>query len=566
MKHIKIISIFLILFFYSGFISAQSLEDAKKLTVREQYPQAEEMFKKLLVANPGLGDIYYYYGENELKAFFSDTITHSQLETILNCKKLYEKGIQEDAANPLNYVGLARIAYLAGKKQDVEDNISKVNTMIPAMTLKLKKIEDPKRYATILNEMAKVYIVQGNTDTASALPLLARAAQVDPKNAEIFITTGDAFLDLRDVNNAILNYNIAQTLDPNSPMAKLRIGYLYVRAKNLGAAIQSLEEALQIDPKFAPAYKELGFVYSLAGRPEKSKPNYSKYLELSGDNIPAKISYVIALFKSKDFKECIVQINQIFAVDSSINSMNRVIAYSLYEEKEYERAKYYMVKFLKNINYDPNVIIPKDYVYYGRILGELGEVDQADVNLRKAIQLDPANVNLYSDIAFFQGKAKNYSKAIAALEDKNKEKALKLRDYYDLGKYYYSEGNYTSADQTFETLLNLSDPNVKAYEMLTLNYQGYARLNIDTSFQTGYGRPVYEKMIDRALADSAKYSRYLVDAYSYFGTYYYLNADEKDFGKSKKYYLLVLAIDPNNERANKALMIPEIKNAKLPEQ
>jgi tetratricopeptide (TPR) repeat protein len=569
MKKIRIVAITLVVFFYAGIGFAQTtpeLEEAKKLTVREQYTQAEEMFKKLIIANPGLGDLYYYYGENELKALFSDTITRSQKETLANCKKLYEQGIEKDALNPLNFVGLARIAYISGNKQAVGENIAKVNTMIPAMNVKVKKIKEPVRYAQVLAEMAKIYIVPGKTDTASALPLLRRAVSVDPKNAELFNLMGDAYLEIRDVNNAIMNYNLSQSLDQNSPLAKLRIGYLYVRAKNLGAAIASLQEALRIDPNFAPAYKELGYVYSLAGKTELSKPNYEKYLQLSGNNIPAKISYVVALFKSADYKECIKQINQIFAVDSSINSMNRVIGYSYYETKQFVKAHYYMEKFLKNINYDPEKIISKDYIYMGRIMGERGFADKADEYLRKAIDMDVEYVDLYSDIALFQSTAKNYKRAIQALEDKKAAQAAKLGDFYYLGRYYYSDGNYEKANETFETLLGMNDPRLKSYEMLALTFQGYSLLAIDSTFEQGLPFKVYEKMVEKAMVDTVKFSKNLVDAYSYFASYYWLNKPNKDLGRSKKYFLMVLAIDPGNQSAQKALLIPEIKNAKLPEE
>jgi tetratricopeptide (TPR) repeat protein len=566
MKKLKIISAFLVLLFYTGLSFAQqTLDDAKKLTVREQYSQSEEMFKNLISANPQNGDLYYYYGQNELNAFFSDTITLSLSETNSKCKKIFENGIEKDAGNPLNYIGLARLDYISRNKTGVTENVTKINTMIPPMTLKIKKIQDPQRYASILNEMSKIYIVAGNTDTASALPLLKRAVAVDSKNAEILINMGDAYLNVKDVNKAIENYNAAQTLNPKLPVAKLRIGYLYMRAKNPGAAIPYFEDALNIDPNFAPVYKELGFLYSRTGKSDKSKTNYQKYLELSGNNIPAKISYSIALFKAEDYKTCITEINEIFAVDSTINSMNRVIAYSYYEDKQYKRSLYYIQKFLKNINYDPDKIITRDYVYYGRTLGELGKADDAEVQLRKAISLDPTLANLYTDISNYQYKAKNIKKAIAALNDKVKANAAGPGDYYYLGKYYYSTADYPKSDSAFQTLLGLDPAKVKPYEMLALSWQGYARLNIDSTFQTGFAKPVYEKLIEKAKTDSVKYYKYLVDGYSYMGTYYWLNKTDKDYGKAKKYYLKVTAIDPNDVRAKKALMTPEISKAKLPD-
>jgi hypothetical protein len=96
-------------------------------------------------------------------------------------------------------------------------------------------------------------------------------------------------------------------------------------------------------------------------------------------------------------------------------------------------------------------------------------------------------------------------------------------------------------------------------------WQGYSRMGIDTTFQTGYAKPVYEKMIEKAQLDSAKYSKYLVDGYSYLGTYYLLNKTDKNYGISKKYYLKVVAIDPKNERGLQALKTKELSTAKLPD-
>jgi len=573
----KKIFLLVIMFFSANFIFAQkSIDDAKKLTISEQFSTAEDAYKSLISTTPTNGDNYYFYGDSEIKAFFSDTITRSLTETYDKCKTIFENGTKNDAANLLNYIGLARIEYLNGNKTKATEYINKVNTtLLPFAELKIKKVEkmtDIKRYALQLNEMAKIYIIANNTDTTAALPLLRRAKLADPTNAEICITMGDAYLNVKDVNAAIENYNAAQTLDAKSPLAKLRIGYLYVRAKNLTVAIPYFEDAIEIDPNFAPAYKELGYLYSLAGMQEKSKNNYQKYLELSGDNIPAKISYVVTLFKSTDYATCITIINQIFAVDSTINSMNRVIAYCLYEEsikktatvKEYTKAQYYIEKFFKNTT--PDKIINKDYIYYGKILGEREKADLAEENLRKALVADPTLTELFSDIAKYQRTAKNYPRVEVALEEKIKANAATIEDYYNLGKAYYFDNKFEQSDKTFDNVLALEFGKYKNYKILCLSYQGYARMKIDTSYVTGYAKPVYEKLIEEAKLDSTKNTKYLVEGYSYLASYYLLNETEKDFIKSKRLYNQVLAIEPKNVFANAALKTVELSKVKLPEE
>jgi len=543
---------------------AQTIDDAKKLTKSEQFSPAEDAFKKMISATPQTGDLYYFYGENEIKSFFSDTISNSLGDVYVKCKRIFENGSENETANQINNIGLARIEYLKGNKTKANEIIAAVKLTLPAMDLKIKKIQDPKRYALLLTELAKVYISPFKTDTASALILLNRAKQADPKNAEILITKGDAYLYTKDVNRAIENYNIAQTLDPQSPIAKHRIGYLYIRAKNLQAAIPYFEEALKIDPNFAPAYKELGYIYSLAKQFDKSKTNYTKYLELSGNNIPAKIIYIVTLFKSQDYKTCISQINEVFAVDSSINVLNRVIAFSYFEEKQNKKAIYYITKFFNNTANSPEKRITKDYVYYGKILGEFGKADLAEEQLRKAFSMDSTQLGLFVDIAGYQAKVKNYKKACAALEEKISIKPT-VPDYYNLGKFYYQDSMFVQADKAFETLLNINDPaKVKAYEILTLYWQGYAKTGIDVN-EEGIAKPVYEKLIEKSSIDSVKNKKYIIEGNLYLGYYYLSNKVGKDYVKSKKYYLDVIAIDPNNEMAKKALQTAELMKVKLPE-
>jgi len=544
----------------------KTLESAKKLTAGEQFTLAEEEYKALILANKIIGDNYYYYGNSEISAFFSDTITRSLTQTYDKCKVIFENGIKNDTANHLNEIGMARVEYLMGNTSKVDEYLKKVNASLPLFTEKIKKIKkimDPKRYALMLTEMAKIYIVIGKTDTAAALPLLRRAKLADPTNANIFITAGDAYLNVRDVNKAIENYNLAQSLDPQSPLAKFKIGYMYFRAQNLSEAIKFFEESLSIDPNFAPTYKELGFLYYLSGKQDKSKQNYEKYLELSGNNIPAKISYVVSLFKSADYKACIAQINEIFAIDSTINSMNRVIAYSYFEDKQFKMALYFMEKFFANTT--PEDIINKDYIYYGKILGANNFGNRSEEQFRKALAINPALVELYGEIAKYQRNSKNFGRVAIAYEEKIALGAGAIDDYYNLGKTYYSDAKYTLADSIFNVVLDKEFGRYINYKILCYSWQGFARVKIDTAFSTGYAKPVYEKLIEEAKLDSAKNVKYLVEAYSYLAYYYLVNPEFLDFCASKRYFNLVLAIEPKNAKALLALSTKELSTAKCPE-
>ena len=63
------------LMFVSGTISiyGQTLQEAVHLTRSEQYDAAARAYKALLAQNPNDGNIYFYFGDNFLQRFFSDT-------------------------------------------------------------------------------------------------------------------------------------------------------------------------------------------------------------------------------------------------------------------------------------------------------------------------------------------------------------------------------------------------------------------------------------------------------------------------------------------------------------
>ena len=62
------------------------------------------------------------------------------------------------------------------------------------------------------------------------------------------IVKGDAYIFMQnDGSKAILNYNIAQSLNPKSPFAKLRVGQLWMRARNYNDALTYYQEVVKID-------------------------------------------------------------------------------------------------------------------------------------------------------------------------------------------------------------------------------------------------------------------------------------------------------------------------------
>jgi tetratricopeptide (TPR) repeat protein len=349
-------------------IKAQDLTSAILLTRSEQYDKAQAMFQQLIQKEPTNSKNFFFLGENYLLDYFADTISNSISVAAKSAKEIYQKGVDANPNDPLNYIGLAKIAYYTGDNKTATDMRAKARSfLLPYKNIK-KIVPPAKEYAFALAKIAESYIKEGEVDTSKALPLIREAIKIDNKNTDVYLIAGDIYILVNDGSKAISFYNQAQSADPQSPTANMKIGNIYVKGRALQEAIPYFEEAIKLNANYAPAYRELGQLYLLAQRFDQSKENFKKYLDLTAGNIPAKTKYVNALFYAKDYDGVIKNVEDIFKVDKSRTYMNRIAGYSCYEKNppDYDKALAYMETLFKTVA--PDRIIKKDYYYMARIL------------------------------------------------------------------------------------------------------------------------------------------------------------------------------------------------------
>jgi tetratricopeptide (TPR) repeat protein len=578
-------------------IQAQDLASALLLTKSEQYDKAGAMLDQLIQKEPANSKYYFFKGENALLDYYSDTISNSLSLAAKNAKDIFQKGVDANASDPLNYVGLAKVAVLLNDNKTAADMRTKAKSfLLPYKNIK-KMVPPAKDYAFSLAKIAESYIKEGKVDTAAALPPIRQAISIDSKNPEIYLITGDIYILVPDGSNAIRNYNLAQFLDPKSPTAAMKIGNIYVRGKTFSAAIPNFEDAINLDANYAPAYRELGQLYYLAGRLEQSKTNYKKYLDLTAGNIPAKTRYVNALFYAGDYEEVIKNVEEILAVDKSRSYMNRLAGYSYYEKKnpDYNKALSFMEELFKTVPADR--ILPKDYHYTARILmkknqnyfkmadelsssdqqlqkdkakcnsataadkaklkpaldelaakvGKLTsdvanskkEVDRGFQQYEKVLEFKPGDRGLQSEIATNYYSFKRYDMAAkiwASMIDPN---SVKPEDLMQVGKAYYNGEKYKIADSVFNAIINISPNFVPAYVWTARTYS-----KMDPDYKLGLAKAKFQKVIDVTEKDSVKYENEMGEACSYLG-YYFMSKNE--YKTSRDYYDRLISLNPNNK-------------------
>jgi len=582
----------------TGNIKAQDLNSAILLTKSEQYERARTMFQQLIQKEPSNARNFFFLGENYLLGYFADTISNSLTVAASEAKEIYQKGVSANPNEPLNYVGLAKIAYYLGDDRTADEMRTKaLSFLLPYK--KIKKIVPPARYyAFTLAKVAESYIKDGKVDTAKALPLIRHALKIDSKNAEIYLIAGDIYMLVNDGSSAIRNYNLAQFADPKSPTANMKIGYVYARSGALQSALEYFEEAIGLDDSYAPAYRELGQLYWRAGRLEQSKTNYRKYLDLTAGNIPAKILYVNSLFYANDYDEVIKNVEEILLVDQSRTYMNRIAGYSSFDKKnpDYDKALEYMDKLFASVA--PDRIIKKDYQYMARILLARNQGYSKLVDERNTLntQLDREKLRLNAattaaDRTRFKTSVDNLSGRIAKLDgdigkaDLEIDRAFKaydklleynpedrvilneiaanyysfrrfegaaktwgkmislgkddIEDYMRVGRAYYNGAKYKSADSVFNIVVKRAPDYIDAYVFIARTYS-----RMDPELKLGLARPKFETLIERAKVDSVRNAVQMIEAFRYLGSYHTMN---NNLSRARDYYNRMINLDPNNK-------------------
>lgn len=514
---------------------SQNLKQAIAYTDNELFETSAQTFYKLLAAKPNDAELLYYMGEN----FYGS-------ERLDSAQYYYEKGL---AANPqfaLNYVGKGKLALEKGNLSEAQ-----------GLFAKARELSNNKN-AEVLIEIAEAYVLNGKqSNMTAAMEALTIAEKLDAKNIKTYLLLGDAQLILdNDGSKAIGYYDKAVELAPTSPLPSIHIGALYERSKANDLAFQEYDNAIKKDSTYAPSYRMLGDLYYKYNRPKEATQAYEKYLKLSGYSFSASVRYAKFLFLAKDYEKAIEQMEKLIKQDPTLNVLNRLLAYSYFETKQYDMALIYIETYLANADKYKSTVITEDYSYYGKTLASLGKDSLAIIQLEKAISMDTTVLATYTDLANSYKKVGKPDMAVKTLNTKIKRSAEpSINDFFALGQLLYAQGMALKTDSVAKTKTLLQADSVFTIvtekaptEIIGFVFRAKANVGMDPKTTAGLAKPHYEKIVEMGAIDPVKNKTYLLEANYYLAYLYYV---AKDKPNALKYVDAVLAIDANHEQAKK---------------
>jgi len=560
----KIAAAGMALVFLGSSAFAQSLADAKKAIDDEQYQKAKSMLKNLTVTQADKDENFFYLGWVYLKQDYLDS-----------AKAAFTKGIAVNANSALNYAGLGAVAHM------VKDNATALTNFNQAITLAGKKNSTPFLYVGL----AYLFPLSGSSigpngpaiapaDADAAIAVLNKGKLVNPKDAEILIATGDAYRSQLKSTDAYNNYSAALAIDPKSAAADVAEGVLWRFADNFTDSETQFQAALAIDPNYGPAYREwaetdLRWAYSDPSQHDvkiaAAADNYKKYITLTDYSVESQMRYADFLIDARDYVDLQKVTTDLSAAKNSNLRVYRYLGYAAFENKDYPSGLNAMTKWVNEA--DPKRVIPRDYLYLGRLQIASKQDSLGVLSLRKALTLDTTQVDVIGEIAQSLYGLQKYKEAGDAyhLYSSRSPKA-KLTDHFKEGFSYYEayKGQVIKAqtDNTVKpdsTLLILADsaftyverklpkPNIQVafFHANVKDFEEGDRNNIK-----GLAKPYFELYIqlitDKGGTPDDQTKSNLADAYIYLGNY--AQYKDKDDAKALDFFNKAKDLEPTDPR------------------
>jgi tetratricopeptide (TPR) repeat protein len=360
------------------------------------------------------------------------------------------------------------------------------------------------------------------------------------KDPMAFVRAGDLALARKEVGTACQYYEQAIYFDPDCAEAYLKFAAVY-KSSAPNQSITKLQELKLRQPDNLTVDKALADVYYTANRFADAVKEYERFIHTPQATDAEQLHYAFALFMNHAFEQSLAIVRQGLARNPRHAALNRLAMYNYTDMKQYDAAR-----------------------------------DAADAFFNRSDSAQYSALDTLYRNALWQGmsemyESKNdYPRAIAAYltyyhllrpQEQTRDRLIRL------GRLYYGEGTAgdtltVSADMRRAALTSADSVFSLVAARDTTDYTGNfwrARTNsaLDPETTQGLAKPYYDAVAtqllsegDTALDDNPRRKSALIECYSYLGYYYLLT---KKYADSKSYWQKILALDPGNAVAKRAL-------------
>lgn len=294
-----------------------------------------------------------------------------------------------------------------------------------------------------------------------------RVSQEAVSMAIEYIGRGKVFIDQRDYDAALENFNKAIDLNPNSADAYNWRGFTYAGLSNQQQALNDYDRAIELDPRLALAYSRRGVLRATNGDTQTGLADCNRAIELDANDARNFVNRGLVYLELDNSSNALADFNKAIQVNPqlAIAYYNRAVIYR--DAGEQQNA---LTDLNAAIDFDPK--FPNAFQDRAEIRRELDDLQGADEDYGRAIELNPMLVDAYFERGLIRSELGNTE---GALDDYSKVIELDPNDavaYFNRGVVRSDLGDANGALQDYNRVIELDPDYAYAY-----NNRGILRRN-----------------------------------------------------------------------------------------
>lgn len=289
-----------------------------------------------------------------------------------------------------------------------------------------------------------------NVRIAGCSRLLARQKWPPKAAAQLYLQRGEGYVRLKQLPNAIPDFEAAIKYDPTNAVAWGEGSYVYTQLGNADRGLQSADQALRLNPNYGLAYMARAFALTQKGQLDEAINAISKSIALN-PNLPSNYIVRANAYAGKG------------DTDRALADLDRVIKLIPQDPAGYnnrcwvQTARGDLDNALADCNQalklDPNHAV--SYSNRGIILFQKGDLDRALADFGQAIRADPGYWAGFTGRGDVWRKRGDLARALADYQEAIKIAPRAARSYVSEGLVFEAQGRIDQARAAFKTAIDL---------------------------------------------------------------------------------------------------------------
>ena len=302
------------------------------------------------------------------------------------------QALEMDPNNVLGYVTLFEAQLSNHQPKKAEQVLERAGKI---------KNEDPQFWLQLADIYSGAVLKEGQTpkpeDLEKVNAVYRKALSFDGDNLDLLLRVAGYYKQSRQYKEAIPLYEeIVKQLqaNPDAMLAQIQeeLARCYQLVGRTQDAIDCLKQVIKDNPLRYETYELLGALYEQQGAFENALANYRQLLLMNSGHPTNYLRVADMHLKLKQWPKAVEVLKEARAKFPEIPQVTYSLAIALTQAKQYQEALTTFSECLHDAQSgQPDMLNSAFYLAYGAAADEAGNLEQAEVLLKRSIEVDPDN-------------------------------------------------------------------------------------------------------------------------------------------------------------------------------